>query len=194
MLCNSVGCLAASYGSILAKDRMRTSRDIPVLPSRSWPSWMTYPMTLEGRWPRVACPPTTPAFRKLLREHSPAWTTVPQVILHFGFCYRIKTPRWLEWPWNLSTDYSGFTWSESNVKATLRLRGTGRCALRRVCSWRRPWNRTARSLHGLFAFLVAYPIPVKTCSELMVPARPQASELHRCLLGLCQSISLRQDS
>lgn len=105
-------------------------------------------MTLEGRWPRVACPPTTPAFCKLLREHSPAWTTIQQVILHFGFCYRIKTPRWLEWPWNLSTDYSGFTWSESNVKATLRLRGTGRCALRRVCYWSRPWNRTRSHCTG----------------------------------------------
>lgn len=50
-----------------------------------------------------------------------------------------------------------------------------------------------QSLHGLFAFLAAYPIPVKTRSELMVPARPQPSKLHHCLRSLCQSISLRQD-
>lgn len=70
-------------------------------------------------------PPGACLFQAFREEPSlePQTSLFTPAVLHLGFCYRTKTPRWLELHWNLSTDYFGFTWFELNVKATQLLRG-----------------------------------------------------------------------
>lgn len=104
-------------------------------------------------------------------------------MLHFGFCCRIKTPKWLGWPWNLSTDYFGFTWFELNVRATRLLRG-------KELAWIPRWpcrsiNNCTHITHPkecfrrVFSFIAASPNPARSCSEQTVSERSKSESIFR---------------